>query len=156
VTNPYGYARQHTSAGTTSFFIPHENESGYWWQGENARLGSLAAAALLGADAVGASAGAYLDLLRFAGTQVDWILGANPLDICFLHGSGTKNPPKYCADKIQHGTLPGGIANGITGKNPDGSGILWAPGPCGEDWRWVEQWLPHASWYLVAVAAMAR
>ena len=156
VANPYGYARQHTSANAASFFIPHENESGYWWQGENARLGSLAAAAFLGADAVGASSGAYLDLIRFAGTQVDWILGANPFDLCFLHGSGNKNPPKYCGDKQQNGTLAGGIANGITGKNPDGSGIQWAPGPCGDDWRWVEQWLPHASWYLVAVAAMAR
>ena len=47
VTNPHGYARQHAGSGTTSFFIPHDNESGYWWQGENARLGSLAAAALI-------------------------------------------------------------------------------------------------------------
>jgi hypothetical protein len=27
-----------------AFFLPHDNETGYWWQGENARIASLAAA----------------------------------------------------------------------------------------------------------------
>ena len=156
VTNPFGYARQHTSASTTGFFIPHDNESGYWWQGENARLGSLAAAALLGADAISASGAQYLDLLRFAGYQLDWILGNNPYDVCFVNGLGAKNPPPYCASKPQAGTLVGGISNGITGQAADGSGIQWTSGtPCG-DWRWVEQWLPHAAWYMVAITALAR
>jgi hypothetical protein len=155
VANPFGYARQHTSAGTAGFFIPHENETGYWWQGENARLGSLASAALLGADALAASGTQYLDLLRFAGTQIDWILGANPYDVCFLQGFGDKNPPAYGAAKIQSGTLVGGIANGITGKGADGSGIQWAD-TAGAEWRWVEQWLPHAAWYMVAITALAR
>jgi hypothetical protein len=157
VTNPFGYARQHTSAATAAFFIPHENESGYWWQGENARLGSLAAAALMGAEALSASGKPYLDLLRFAGYQVDWILGSNPYDMCFLNGFGNQNPAGYCAAKAQNGTLVGGIANGITGKATDGGGIQWTSGnSCAEDWRWVEQWLPHAAWYMVATAAMAR
>lgn len=158
VANPYGYARQHTSSSRTSFFIPHENETGYWWQGENARLASLAAAAALGADALNASGPAYLDLLRFAGTQVDWLMGANPYDLCFLHGSGTKNPPKYCGDKSRGGTLPGGMANGITGRELDGSGIQWTSGAngCGDDWRWGEQWLPHSTWTMVAATALAR
>jgi hypothetical protein len=159
VTNPYGYARQHTSPSRTSFFIPHENETGYWWQGENGRLGSLAAAAALGADALDANGTAYLNLLRFAGTQMDWLFGANPYDLCFLHGSGTKNPPKYCGDKARGGTLAGGMANGITGQQADGSGIQWTNGDanrCGDDWRWVEQWLPHATWTMVAATALAR
>jgi len=159
VTNPFGYARQHTNATTTSFFISHINESGYWWQGENARLSSLAAAALLGADTIYANSTQYLDLLRFAGTQLDWVLGANPFDTCFLHGHGTKNPPGYCGAKTQSGTLVGGIANGITGKNDDGSGIQFMGGAnsaCGNDWRWVEQWLPHAAWYMVATTALAK
>jgi hypothetical protein len=157
VANPYGYARQHVSASSAAFFIPHDNESGYWWQGENARLGSLAAAALLGADALAASGTQYLNLLRFSGYQVDWILGNNPFDMCFLNGFGGQNPPGYCAAKTQNGTLVGGIANGITSKATDGSGIQWTSGnSCGEDWRWVEQWLPHAAWYMVAITAMAR
>jgi hypothetical protein len=157
VTNPFGYARQHTAAATTGFFMSHDNESRYWWQGENARLGSLAAAALMGADAISASGTQYLDLLRFAGNQIDWILGNNPYDMCFLNGFGAKNPAGYCAAKPQNGTLVGGISNGITGQATDGSGIQWTSGnSCGEDWRWVEQWLPHAAWYMVAIAALAQ
>jgi hypothetical protein len=159
VTNPFGLARQHTSASSAAFFIPHVNETDYWWQGENARLASLAAAAVLGGQAIGASGSQYLDLLRFAGSQLDWILGRNPYDICFLRGFGRNNPPDYCASKTQNGTLNGGIANGITGANPDGTGIQWRLGPnggCGDEWRWVEQWLPHAAWYAVAVGALAR
>jgi|GEM_PF-235196 len=157
VPNPYGYARQPISASGTGFFIPHENETGYWWQGENARLGSLAAAALLGADALGASGEQSLELLRFAGTQLDWILGANPYDLCFLQGYGTQNPPDFCSTKAQWASLVGGIANGITGREADGSGIQWTSGSgCWDDWRWVEQWLPHAAWYLVAITALAR
>ena len=41
VTNPFGYARQNfllRGQVREGFFIPHENETGWWWQGENARL----------------------------------------------------------------------------------------------------------------------
>lgn len=160
VANPFGLARQQTSASGATFFMPHVNETGYWWQGENARLGSLAAAALLGARATGASGSQYLDLLRFAGSQLDWVLGKNPFDISFMHGFGRNNPPDYCSSKPQAGTLAGGISNGITGKNDDGTGIQWRlppnAGGCGDEWRWVEQWLPHAAWFAVASAALAQ
>ena len=158
VSNPFGYARQPISASATGFFIPHENESGYWWQGENARLGSLAAAAVLGAATLGASGPQYLDLVRYSGAQIDWILGANPYDVCFLQGFGNQNPARFCAAKPQWDTLVGGIANGITGLGPDGSGIQWdspATG-CGNNWRFVEQWIPHAAWFMIAVAAATR
>lgn len=157
-SNPFGLARQHTAADRVAFFMPHDNETGYWWQGENGRLASLSAAALLGAGAIGARDADYLDFLRFAGTQLDWVLGANPYDICFMRGFGRNNPPVYCADKKQSGTVAGGISNGITGANSDGTGIAWplgANGGCGEEWRWVEQWIPHAAWFLVAVSALS-
>jgi hypothetical protein len=159
VANPYGYARQQTSASAAGFFIPHNNETGYWWQGENARLGSLAAAALIGAEALGSSGTEYLDLLRYAGYQLDWILGNNPYDMCFMKGFGKTNPPAYSGEKPQNGTWAGGIVNGITGSGTDGSGIQWmgasAETPW-ENWRWNEQWLPHSAWYLVAVTALTR
>jgi hypothetical protein len=25
-----------------------------------------------------------------------------------------------------------------------------------ENWRWVEQWLPHTTWYLLAISALAE
>jgi hypothetical protein len=157
-SNPFGLARQHTGADKPAFFIPHDNETGYWWQGENARLASLSAAAILGARATGTSGSAYLDLFRFAGNQLDWILGANPYDICFMHGFGRNNPPDYCSGKKQSGTVTGGISNGITGADADGTGIQWRLGQnggCGDEWRWVEQWIPHAAWFLVAVSAIS-
>ena len=158
VTNPFGYARQPISPTTAGFFIPHVNESGYWWQGENARLGSLAAAALLGARALGSSGTQYLDWLRFAGNQLDWILGANPYDLCMLQGYGMQNPDPYCSPKPEVGALDGGICNGITGLNDDGTGIQWAPNTsgCWDSWRWTEQWLPHAAWYMVAITALTH
>jgi hypothetical protein len=27
---------------------------------------------------------------------------------------------------------------------------------CGDDWRSVEQWLPHSAWFMVATAALAQ
>jgi hypothetical protein len=172
VTNPFGYARQHVSRSgsvQSSFFIPQKNESNYWYQGENARLASLATAAVLGGrvarpDACG-PLGIAPALAAYAEDQVGWILGKNPRDICFLKGSGRNNPPNYCGDKRQGGSHVGGIANGYTSQREDGGGIEFAtsfpPGPKGEDqcwmgWRWVEQWLPHSAWYMLAITAMAR
>jgi hypothetical protein len=157
VVNPFGHARQVVKPVSgpirTSFFFPHDNESGYWWQGENARLGSLAAAATLAS-----SAGAVADerLHGYAQDQVDWILGRNPFDACLLHGFGRHNVnyqgewPNYF----------GGITNGITAGLFDEADIEFAPteGPGAEGehaWRWTEQWLPHAAWFLLAVTAMA-
>ncbi|MEV1173472.1 glycoside hydrolase family 9 protein, partial [Nonomuraea sp. NPDC049784] len=57
VANPFGYPRQYVqplgAAPMTSFFYPHENETGYWWQGENAGISSTAYAALLAAGLPG-------------------------------------------------------------------------------------------------------
>ena len=79
-----------------------------------------------------------------------------------MYGKGTKNPQKYDGQSAYDATLEGGIANGITGKNQDGSGIAWTDdgvAAVGFDsmkeswqvWRWDEQWLPHSTWYLMAL-----
>lgn len=51
----------------------------------------------------------------------------------------------------------GGISNGITGSvgSDTGAGIAFAPGPDSEQWRWVEQWIPHTTWMLFAAMAVA-
>ncbi len=171
--NPYGYARQHFESGgalRSGFFMPHDNESGYWWQGENARLASLAAAARIGGRALRDTAADPSSLPEglpaFAADQLNWILGSNPFDVCFLNGFGRNNPfaycdPANCRGKWGHHTLAGGISNGITGLHTDGTGIRW-PASASEfgqwwwdSWRWVEQWLPHTAWYLLAVSAGA-
>ncbi|WP_162852803.1 ThuA domain-containing protein [Dinghuibacter silviterrae] len=157
VSNPFGYARQtflYHGAVQDGFFIPHDNETGWWWQGENARLASLATAALVGGRWV--NSGRVSDsLARYAAQQLSWILGGNPYSVCFMYGFGYSNTP-YMQSNFGHGSEIGGISNGITGVHADGSGIEYKPHDEGNEWRWTEQWIPHAAWFLQAVAAMAR
>jgi hypothetical protein len=163
VANPFGYARQTYKTGGNikdGFFIPHDNESKYWWQGEDARLASLSAAATYTQTALSiVDSGA---IFKYATDQLDWILGKNPYGTCMMYGIGKKNPAKYDGTSDYDATLKGGIANGITGKSTDGSGIAWDddgvayvgfnPEEPWNNWRWVEQWLPHSTWYLMALA----
>jgi len=167
VSNPYNYARQSFKIykdGKLSpkfeegFFMPHANETRYWWQGESARLASLAVAAILGGRIVAPDrAGAFgvrADLAKFAQNQLDWTLGRNPYDMCMLYGFGVHNPPNAESAGVM---VNGGISNGITGAtlSDEGRGIVWAEGPDENNWRWLEQWLPHATWFLLAVTTMA-
>jgi hypothetical protein len=162
VNNAFGYARQNflfQGQVREGFFIPHENESGWWWQGENARLASLAAAAIVGGRLVYPGPGAFgvkTELANFASDQIGWILGANPYDMCFMYQLGKNNVP-YMKSNFGHGSGRGGISNGITGQDghPDGSGIDFKMNAEGNEWRWTEQWLPHSAWFLQAVAAMS-
>jgi hypothetical protein len=163
VSNPFGYARQtfiYKGAVKEGFFIPHDNETGWWWQGENARLGSLATAALIGSRLVYPKPGDEKvkdSLAQFASQQLSWILGCNPYSMCFMYQFGKNNVP-YMHSLFGHGSERGGISNGITGKdgNGDGSGIDFKTEAEGNEWRWTEQWLPHAAWFLQAVTAMAE
>lgn len=163
VTNPFGYARQSfllKGQYQEGFFIPHENESGWWWQGENARLGSLATAVLVGGRLVYPQTGGQgvkPALAKFASQQLAWILGCNPYEMCFMYQFGQKNVP-YMASMFGHGSERGGISNGITGAEgrADGSGIDFKMHANGNEWRWTEQWIPHAAWFLQAITAMAQ
>lgn len=163
VANPFGYARQNflfRGKINEGFFIPHENETGWWWQGENARLSSLAAAALIGGRFVYSgknSWGVTDSIAHFTMDQISWILGCNPYSMCFMYQFGKNNVP-YMSSNFGHGSQKGGISNGITGKdgNDDGSGIDFKINAKGNEWRWTEQWLPHAAWYLLAISAMAE
>ncbi|CCN69050.1 glycoside hydrolase family 9 protein [Vibrio nigripulchritudo] len=152
--NPFGYPRQYVKSVNgekrDAFFVAHDNETGYWWQGENARLGSLASMIYL--------AKPYLDesLLpkaeQYAQRCLDWIVGLNPYDMCMLDGHG-KNNPDYLP---QYGffNAKGGVCNGITGGFEDEEDIAFNPTGQKDDmmqnWRWGEQWIPHGAWFLLA------
>lgn len=148
-SNPFGYpphwVKVPGSEGQRQWFYPHENPSGYWWQGENATLASLAAAAAIVAPA-------DADLAPAASKWIDWILGANPFDCCMMQGHG-RNNPEYMFGFFNG---PGGVCNGITSGVEDESDIAFKPKPWDDDplhsWRWGEQWLPHAAWLLYALA----
>ena len=162
VVNPFGYARQSflfKGKVQDGFFIPHENESGWWWQGEDARLGSLAAAMIVGGRLVYPDKGPFgvkPELAEYAENLVTWVLGCNPYHMCMMYGYGQNNVP-YMASMFGHGSGKGGISNGITGKDGkgDGSGIDFKVEDNGNEWRWSEQWIPHTGWFLQAVTAMS-
>jgi hypothetical protein len=135
-------------------------QAGGWWQGENARIASLAAAARLAARHTGDSEFAAR-LRGYADDQLNWICGLNPYASCMLNGSGLNNPAYYdVAGSWQFLPTAGGINNGICGMNVPGSGILYEPGyrsdefvsDWPDDWRRMEQWLPHSTWFMYALA----
>ncbi|HAV1547154.1 TPA: glycoside hydrolase family 9 protein [Vibrio parahaemolyticus] len=161
VTNPFGYPRQYVKGVNESkrdaFFVAHNNESGYWWQGENARLGSLATMAYLAQPHI-ASQEIQQQLSVFAQDALNWIVGLNPYDMCMLDGHGRNNPdylPQYGFFNAK-----GGVCNGITGGFEDEEDIAFNPPAQKDDmlqnWRWGEQWVPHGAWYLLAIMSQAQ
>ncbi|HGF4960271.1 glycoside hydrolase family 9 protein [Vibrio parahaemolyticus] len=161
VTNPFGYPRQYVKGVNESkrdaFFVAHNNESGYWWQGENARLGSLSTMAYLAQPHI-ASQEIQQQLSVFAQDALNWIVGLNPYDMCMLDGHGRNNPdylPQYGFFNAK-----GGVCNGITGGFEDEEDIAFNPPAQKDDmlqnWRWGEQWIPHGAWYLLAIMSQAQ
>jgi hypothetical protein len=158
VNNPFNYSREYvqdkTGARRTSFFFPHNSDAAPWWQGENARLASVATAARLAELAFPQDAEFRSKLERLASSQLNWILGLNPFDSCMLNGVGRNNPPYMYFDSWEFTNAPGGISNGITSGFHDESDIdyllPYRVTGADNDWRWGEQWLPHAAWYLLA------
>jgi Glycosyl hydrolase family 9 len=154
VPNPFGYPRALVqpldNSAREAFFFPHANETGYWWQGENAGIASLSAAASRCAQLGGLPPAVRTRLQSFAADQLSWIVGRNPFDTCMLQGRG-RNNADYSAD---FPNLPGGILNGITSGWTDEADIAFLPpdAPEGDSWRWSEQWIPHTAWFLLVTA----
>jgi hypothetical protein len=153
--NPFGYPRQYVlqpgGPDRVQFFMPHDNPSGYWWQGENARLASIACACLAATRAFADDPALCEALRRTARGAFDWLFGLNPFDVCMMQGAG-HNPPRYEPD---YWNAPGGVCNGITAGLDDEDDIdfrwPWETDPK-HSWRWTEQWLPHAAWLFAAIA----
>ena len=159
VNNPFGLARQLVlSHGKprTAFFFPHDTEAAPWWQGEDARLASLAAAARLAAALFDDDPAFQKQLTAYAWNQLHWILGRNPFDTSMLVGSGHGDAAYMFFKSYKYTNAPGAIVNGITSDAADEDGIAFNQGYAvtgkDEDWRWTEEWLPHAAWYLLAVS----
>jgi len=93
----------------------------------------------------------------FATKQLDWILGLNAFDSSMLNGVGRNNPEYMFFDFWEFTCAPGGISNGITsGFSAEDSidfNLTYKQTGADNDWRWQEQWLPHAAWYLLGVSA---
>jgi len=160
VNNPFGYSRQlvQDTLGNrkSSFFFPHGSDASPWWQGENARLSSIAAAARMTADLFKDDKPFHDQLDSFALDQLNWILGLNPFDASMLQGTGHNNPAYGFFGTFEYTNAPGGIVNGITSgfdsEDDIDLNIPYSKTGKDSDWRWAEQWLPHTTWYLLAVA----
>ena len=164
VTNPFDYARElvqdKDGHRKTSFFFPHNSDAAPWWQGENARLASLATAATLAAKQFPDDPEFQKKLRTFALDQLNWILGLNPFDSSMMYGVGRNNPQYMFFDSWEFTNSPGGISNGITSGFKDEDDIdfdlKYTETGADNDWRWQEEWLPHTSWFLMAVSAQGE
>jgi hypothetical protein len=116
----------------------------------------MAAAARMAAKNFENDPAFHARLEGYAWNQLNWILGLNPYDCCMLHGSGRNNIAYMFFESYEYNNALGGICNGITGglDNPHDIAFNLGYAATGkdEDWRWSEQWLPHAAWYLYAVS----
>jgi hypothetical protein len=159
LNNPFGYARQLVRMGDgtvrTAFFFPHDTEAAPWWQGEDARLASLAAAARTAISLFADKPDFQSELNAYAWNQLHWILGRNPFDVSLLIGSGHGDAAYKFFTSYKYTNAPGAIVNGITASEESEDGIAFNQGFAvtgkDEDWRWTEGWLPHAAWYLYAI-----
>lgn len=160
VNNPFGYSRQlvqDTSGGRrTTFFFPHGSDAAPWWQGDDARIASMAAAARMAAGIFKDDKAFHDQLDSFALDQLNWILGLNPFDASMLQGTGHNNPAYGFFGTTEYTNAPGGIVNGITSgfdnENDIDFNLPYTLTHKDADWRWAEQWLPHTAWYLLAVS----
>jgi hypothetical protein len=160
VNNPFGYARQLVRLGDgtvrTAFFFPHDTEAAPWWQGEDARLASLAAAARMAMPLYADDPAFQSELSAHAWNQLHWILGRNPFDVSLLMGSGHGDAAYMFFRSWKYTNAPGAIVNGITAADDNEDGIAFNQGFAvtgkDEDWRWTEDWLPHSAWYLYAIS----
>ena len=160
VNNPFGYSRQlvQDTLGNrhSSFFFPHGSDAAPWWQGENARLASMASAARMAASIFKDDVPFHDRLDGFALDQLNWILGLNPFDASMLQGMGHNNPAYGFFGTTEYTNAPGGIVNGITSgfenENDIDFNLSYSKTGKDADWRWAEQWLPHTTWYLLAVS----
>jgi len=140
----------------SAYFFPHDTEAAPWWQGENARLASLSAAARMASPFFADDPNFQKRLQTYAWNQLHWILGKNPFDVSMLMGSGHGEAAYMFFRSYKYTSAPGSIVNDITADLDDEDGIAFNKGFAvtgkDEDWRCTEQWLPHAAWYLYAVS----
>lgn len=147
------------------FFFPAKNPSD-WYTGQNSQYLSQAWALYLAGNLLKDD-----DAFRLADRQIDWVLGANPADVCMLEGQGSFNFPSYAHRFMgrwklwaptpgwERGAIPGMIPNGLRRVAHDidkpWSELVINP-TAQPDWRSLEAWIPHNAFYLLAVTGQMR
>ncbi len=175
VANPFGYSRQlvqskgGASTRRSAFFFPHDTETAPWWQGENARLGSMAAAARLAARRSCGMAAVRAILTASGRSELAGPAFATSGAISSTGSSGSTPTTPACSTATAATTSPTcssiptstrtrreasatGSRAATTEDTDIDFGLRYAETGKDDDWRWAEQWLPHAAWYLVAIS----
>jgi hypothetical protein len=134
--------------------IFYPNSPGEWYVGQNSMYLSQAWAGSLISRVIPKE---ELRILPWVSGCLDWILGINPFGICMMAEAGSFHLPLYHHryDRIQNGKagqVPGAICNGITRLGID----LDLPYLDLESnwWRTNEPWLPHNSYFLLALSEL--
>ena len=147
--NPFGITEM-VSGGDTRYFLPRTG----WAVGGDSLYLSQAWAAYLAHRLVPDAR-----WLKYADSQIDWILGKNPLNVSLMEGAGTVNLPAYhhryfMIKDNPRGAVPGSVVNGITSRDAyhDLPYVDWDPFPLA-DFESNECWLPHNSYYILALSA---
>ena len=118
----------------SAYFFPHDTEAAPWWQGEDARLASLAAAARMAAPLYNDDPAFQHQLETYAWNQLHWILGRNPFDASMLMGSGHGNAPYMFFKSYKYTNAPGAIINGVTAGFNNEDGIAFNEGYARTGW----------------------
>ncbi len=132
--------------------IFYPNSPGEWYVGQNSMYLSQAWAGLLISRVIPKE---KARIFPWVAGCLDWILGVNPFGVCMMAEAGSIHLPLYHHryDSIQNGQagrVPGAICNGITRLGID----LDFPylDLDGNWWRTNEPWLPHNSYFLLALS----
>jgi hypothetical protein len=151
--NPFELSPIH-SAGGMSFFYGYANDES-WYVGQNSQYLSQAWAALLGFALTRRKR-----YRRYALSQMNWVLGTNPFDLCMFEGRGSVNPRVY---HHRYDSLPGKATGAVPGCVPNGIVRLCVESDLPRfdmktsgraDYHSNEPWLPHNAFYLLAASCL--
>jgi len=132
------------------FFNPYLE---YWYVGQNSQYLSNAWALYLASPLLDEKKAESL-----ADRQIDWILGANPYNLCMMEGKGSFNSPSYLyrwAPDVDRGAVPGAVPNGFCRINPTQDQPYFdVVNPANAvSYHTSEPWEPHNAFYILAVSA---
>ncbi|MBN1274160.1 MAG: glycoside hydrolase family 9 protein [Candidatus Aminicenantes bacterium] len=136
-------------------FYPYH--PGEWYAGQNSMYLSLAWAGFCMENSLPHPLAQEAEIRAYG--CLDWILGANPLEICMMEGAGTIHLARYhhryeSIDNGLYGHVPGAICNGYVRASPSSDTPFLDI--AGNAWQTNEPWLPHNAYFLLALSEYER